>query len=115
MIDANINCFCRIIYTYNRCLATVRGSFFFFFYLIIRPIRWPARSPDLNPLDFFLWGYCKEVVYKNLPENLDDLDAKLHEAIWTIEDNMLENVQINMLRRLRACVAMDGGHFEHFL
>jgi len=24
-------------------------------------IRWPARSPDLNPLDFFLWGYCKEV------------------------------------------------------
>ncbi|EZA55669.1 hypothetical protein X777_04178 [Ooceraea biroi] len=21
------------------------------------PIRWPARSPDLNPLDFFLWGH----------------------------------------------------------
>jgi len=19
------------------------------------PIRWPARSPDLNPLDFFIW------------------------------------------------------------
>jgi len=73
------------------------------------PIRWPARSPDLNPLDFFLWGYCKEIVYKKLPENIDDLDVKLHEAIWTIDENMLENVQISMLRRLRACVEMDGG------
>ncbi|KMQ82062.1 transposable element tc3 transposase [Lasius niger] len=45
------------------------------------PIHWPARSPDLNPLDFFLWGYCKEIVYKKLPETVDDLDAKLHEAI----------------------------------
>jgi hypothetical protein len=79
------------------------------------PIHWPARSPDLNPLDFFLRGYCKEIVYKKLPETVDDLDAKLQEAIWTIEENMLENVQMNMLRRLRACVAMDGGHFEHLL
>ena len=23
------------------------------------PIEWPPRSPDLNPLDFFLWGYLK--------------------------------------------------------
>lgn len=22
------------------------------------PIAWPPRSPDLNPLDFFLWGQC---------------------------------------------------------
>lgn len=23
------------------------------------PHLWPARSPDLNPLDFFLWGHLK--------------------------------------------------------
>ncbi|EFN69121.1 hypothetical protein EAG_14837, partial [Camponotus floridanus] len=23
------------------------------------PIPWPARSPDLNPLDFFFWGHLK--------------------------------------------------------
>jgi hypothetical protein len=22
-------------------------------------LSWPARSPDLNPLDSFLWGYLK--------------------------------------------------------
>ena len=23
------------------------------------PAAWPPRSPDINPLDFFLWGYVK--------------------------------------------------------
>ncbi|EZA48673.1 hypothetical protein X777_13179, partial [Ooceraea biroi] len=25
-------------------------------------ISWPARSPDLMPLDFFLWGHLKNEV-----------------------------------------------------
>ena len=28
-------------------------------------IDWPARSPDLSPSDFFLWGHLKEVVYRS--------------------------------------------------
>ena len=24
------------------------------------PIAWPACSPDLNPLDFYLWGHLKD-------------------------------------------------------
>jgi hypothetical protein len=28
------------------------------------PISWPPRSPDLTPLDFFLWGYAKDQVYR---------------------------------------------------
>ena len=27
------------------------------------PIAWPARSPDLNPLNFYLWGHLKTIVY----------------------------------------------------
>ena len=29
--------------------------------------QWPARSPDLTPLDFFLWGYMKSKVYLTPP------------------------------------------------
>lgn len=79
------------------------------------PIRWPARSPDLNPLDFFLWGYCKEIIYKKLPENMEELNDKLHNAIWAIEDDIMEKIPTNLLRRMRACIAMNGGHFEHLL
>ena len=27
------------------------------------PVLWPPRSPDLNPLDFCVWGYEKGLVY----------------------------------------------------
>ena len=27
------------------------------------PIAWFARSPDLNSLDFHLWGHLKSIVY----------------------------------------------------
>jgi hypothetical protein len=37
------------------------------------PRHWPARSPDLNPLDFFLWGYVKNVVYNRPIHNEEDL------------------------------------------
>ena len=31
--------------------------------------KWPPQSPDLNPCDFYLWGYLKSVVYNQLPKN----------------------------------------------
>lgn len=27
-------------------------------------MRWPARNPDINPLDFFVWGCMKQSVYR---------------------------------------------------
>ncbi|GFU60264.1 uncharacterized protein TNCV_4249611 [Trichonephila clavipes] len=29
------------------------------------PVNWPARSPDLSCLDFFLWGHMKSLVYSS--------------------------------------------------
>jgi hypothetical protein len=40
-------------------------------------IEWPPRSPDLTPLDFFLWGYLKSKVYLTPPANLDDLEMRI--------------------------------------
>ncbi|CAH1378354.1 unnamed protein product, partial [Tenebrio molitor] len=34
------------------------------------PINWPARSPDLNPPDFFLWGTIKGISRKATRENM---------------------------------------------
>ena len=38
-----------------------------------RPMKWPLRSPDLNPLDFFLWGYIKDRVYAEPVIDVEDL------------------------------------------
>ena len=31
-------------------------------------IDWPARSPDLTPCDFFLWGHLKSKMFTTPPE-----------------------------------------------
>lgn len=37
----------------------------------------PPYSPDLNPLDFFVWGYLKSLVYETLVDLAEDLVSKI--------------------------------------
>jgi hypothetical protein len=40
-------------------------------------IRWPARSPDLNPLDFFIFiGNFRDNVYLTPPDTQKELKKK---------------------------------------
>ena len=45
------------------------------------PIEWAPRSPDLTPLDFYQWGYVKQVVYKETIHDLIELRQKIIEAV----------------------------------
>ncbi len=47
-------------------------------------ISWPARSPDLTPLDFFLWGYVKDNVFKHNPATIAELKTLITEAVAEI-------------------------------
>jgi len=42
-------------------------------------------------LDFFLLGHRKEVIYRKSPEDLKDLNNKLHYAIWSIDNDSTED------------------------
>lgn len=48
------------------------------------PVPWPARSPDLNPLDFYLWGHLKTLVYNSQIDTVDELRLRILNAIETI-------------------------------
>jgi len=39
-------------------------------------ISWALRSPDVTPLDFFLWGHIKTNIYKANGRDLDDLKTE---------------------------------------
>jgi hypothetical protein len=57
------------------------------------PIPWPPRSSNIMPLDFFLWGYVKDIVYKTPVTSLNELKLRITciAAIETIIPQMLEN------------------------
>lgn len=81
------------------------------------PIAWPPRSPDLNPIDFFVWGYYKEIVYAKNISNVAELRRKLRQAEETIKNNRTAFARLkeNFLRRCRICIEHEGRHFENFL
>jgi len=37
------------------------------------PVALPPRSPDLNPIDFHIWGHVKDEVYSTPITNVDEL------------------------------------------
>ncbi|GFS58028.1 putative transposase [Trichonephila clavipes] len=56
------------------------------------PVNWPPRSCDLTPLDYFLWGYVKSLVYADKPQTLDHLEDNTRHVIADIRPQMLEKV-----------------------
>lgn len=78
-------------------------------------LNWPARSPDLAPCDFFLWGYLKSIVYNDRPRTLEALKANIQASIQQIPVEMLERVHENFRKRLRQCVECEGRHLGDIL
>ncbi|GFW04871.1 putative LOC100569746 [Trichonephila clavipes] len=64
------------------------------------PVNWPPRSWDLTPLDYFLWGYVKSLVYADKPQTLDHLEDNIRRVITDIRPQMLEKVIENWTSRL---------------
>ena len=77
------------------------------------PVAWPPRSPDLTPLDFFVWGYVKTLVYETAPQNINDLQERICNACATVTPAMLRSVRTELHRRLQLCIDVGGGHIEH--
>lgn len=73
-------------------------------------VVYPPRSPDLTVPDFFLWGYLKDRVFVNNPENLEELKANIREEITNIPPETLENVMKHALKRAHSCIAARGSH-----
>ncbi|XP_047101572.1 uncharacterized protein LOC124720308 [Schistocerca piceifrons] len=44
------------------------------------PVEWPPRSPDLTPLDFYLWGHLKQIVYAESIRDLRHLGERMQHA-----------------------------------
>ena len=47
-------------------------------------ISWTPRSPDITPLNYFLWGYIKSKVYVKNYENISDVKAAIISAFQEV-------------------------------
>ena len=76
--------------------------------------RWPPRSPDLTPCDFFLCGFVKDTVFvPPLPANLQDLLNHITAAVALLDRDMLIRLWNEMDYRRDVCRITKGGYIEH--
>lgn len=81
----------------------------------IGPDLWPANSPDLNPVDYRIWGLIQERVYQKAIRDIDDLKQRLI-CVWAeLKQSVIDKAIEQWRPRLRACVRAKGQHFEHLL
>lgn len=83
----------------------------------LAPVKWPPRSPDLNPLDFSFWGFVKNFVYMVPILTEQQLRARILEGgeQFRLKPHIYQNIRFSLIKRARACVREGGRHIEHLI
>ena len=77
--------------------------------------EWPARSPDLTPMDYFFWGFVKNKTYQFVPKNRQELIRAIRLAFGMVTPEMLANTRRNWAERLCHTIACEGQHIEPYM
>ncbi|GBO36066.1 hypothetical protein AVEN_187629-1 [Araneus ventricosus] len=75
-------------------------------------MAWPPRSPDITPLDFYLWGYVKQHVYSERINDINHLEQRITDVIHSVTADVLTRVWQELDYRLDVCRATNGAHIE---
>lgn len=80
-------------------------------------ILWPARSPDLTPMDFFFWSYLKGKVYETPCEDINEIQRRIRITIEELNQNpeILSRVNNHIIRRYNMCIEKNGRHVENYI
>ena len=90
--------------TSRRAMGILREMFPGHLISLRSDIGWPARSPNLNPCNFFLWGYIKSRICSNCPQSIEQLKNAICLEITAISHEMIRRVLDNYRKRLRRSV-----------
>ncbi|GFX18635.1 transposable element Tcb2 transposase [Trichonephila clavipes] len=80
----------------------------------IQRLVWPARSPDLNPIENVWDALGRQVSGRNYPPtNKNTLIRALTEEWDKLPQQLLDNGVQSMVRRVECCITLHGGHIPY--
>jgi transposase len=79
----------------------------------VRSLRWPSRSPDMNPIEH-VWSFLKRAIQReNPPDSLRQLREALHNAWQQLPQRLLQQLILGMPRRITALIQARGGYTRY--
>ena len=75
-------------------------------------IYWPPCSPDLNVMDFAIWGMLAQRAFSVWHKDLDSLKRSLQKEWLEISEEIIHASCLNTVKRLEAVVEANGGYIE---
>ena len=75
-------------------------------------LPWPPRSPELNPLDFWVWSELKRQVYFPKPQNLEELEQSIVNAVFNLDPESIKKACASFFSRCQKLTEADGGYIE---
>jgi len=76
---------------------------------------WLPNSPDLNPVDYTAWGVLQERVSREKIWTVHELQQRIMEERACLDQCVIDNAVKQWRKCLLACLAANGGQFEHLL
>ena len=74
--------------------------------------EWPPNSPDLNLMDFRVWGRLKELINSETFGSAGELKVALKREWDALNQEEINRAADDFPKRLDAVIRVDGGHFE---
>jgi hypothetical protein len=82
----------------------------------IEPSWWPPNSPDLNPLDYYVWSAMEQKVYRGpAVQDINDLKERISRSLENLPQAQIARAIKSWTKRLREVVRNGGGHIEPFV
>ena len=80
----------------------------------IQVLKWPAQSPDLNPIEY-LWTHLKKCLqtYEELPKSVHELWERVEKEWEAIPIEECRKLIESMPRRIAAVLRAKGGYTKY--
>ena len=76
---------------------------------------WPPNSPDLNPVDFSIWGALEAKVYRGRRiTSLDELRTAIEQGWEAFPQDHINRAIDSFKPRLKRVIGENGGHIENY-
>jgi hypothetical protein len=74
--------------------------------------KWIPKSPDAAPMDYFVWGYLKRLLWRSKPKDMEGLKTALKSAWKRLPQELINKALESWPKRVYKIYKNKGAHIE---